>query len=81
MAANESEAAFKKDMMGKLLTMFFKDEKTKAGNDAVILMAELLNVFVVEAARRAMKQAENEDCRRVDLEHVEKILPQLLLDF
>lgn len=31
-----------------------------------------------EAAQRAMKQAESEDCDTVDLEHVEKILPQLV---
>ncbi|XP_072550468.1 centromere protein X isoform X3 [Salminus brasiliensis] len=77
MAGTQPEIIFKKETVGKLLTLFFKDDKTKASNDAVILMTEMLKVFVVEAARRAMKQAENEDCGSVDLEHIEKILPQL----
>uniref|UniRef100_A0A8C1R6K8 Centromere protein X n=1 Tax=Cyprinus carpio TaxID=7962 RepID=A0A8C1R6K8_CYPCA len=50
-------------------------------SDAVILVAELLKVFVEEATRRAVKQADSEDCDTIDIEHFEKILPQLLLDF
>uniref|UniRef100_A0A8C2ZUA0 Centromere protein X n=1 Tax=Cyclopterus lumpus TaxID=8103 RepID=A0A8C2ZUA0_CYCLU len=49
--------------------------------DATLLMTELLKIFVQEAAVRSLKQAESEDCDRVDVEHFEKILPQLLLDF
>ncbi|XP_062875139.1 centromere protein X [Trichomycterus rosablanca] len=81
MAGRESEIVFKKETVSRLLTQFFKNNKAKASNDAVSLMAEMLKIFVVEATRRAMKQAENEDCAAVDLEHVEKVLPQLLLDF
>uniref|UniRef100_A0A672GN99 Centromere protein X n=1 Tax=Salarias fasciatus TaxID=181472 RepID=A0A672GN99_SALFA len=51
------------------------------GGEAALLMAELLKVFVQEAAMRSLKQAEAEDCDQVDIEHFEKILPQLLLDF
>ncbi|KAM7088913.1 centromere protein X isoform 1-T1 [Ciconia maguari] len=46
-----------------------------------LLMAEMLNVFVREAAARAARQAQAEDLEKVDIEHVEKVLPQLLLDF
>ncbi|KAF7698260.1 centromere protein X [Silurus meridionalis] len=81
MAGQEREVAFKKETISKLLTLFFKDEKSKISNDTASLMAEMLRIFVIEATRRAVKQAENEDCVGVDLEHVEKILPQLLLDF
>ncbi|XP_017339585.1 centromere protein X [Ictalurus punctatus] len=81
MAGQEREVVFKKETVSKLLMMFFKDDKSKVSNDTVILMAEMLRIFVIEATRRAIKQAENEDCVGVDLEHVEKILPQLLLDF
>lgn len=31
-----------------------------------------------EAAVRSQKQAESEDCNQVDIEHFEKILPQLV---
>lgn len=32
----------------------------------------------LEAAARSQKQAESEDCDQVDIEHFEKILPQLV---
>uniref|UniRef100_A0A671RZ99 Uncharacterized protein n=1 Tax=Sinocyclocheilus anshuiensis TaxID=1608454 RepID=A0A671RZ99_9TELE len=38
-------------------------------------------LYATEATRRAVKQADSEDCDTVDIEHFEKILPQLLLDF
>ncbi|XP_042658625.1 centromere protein X isoform X2 [Tyto alba] len=34
-----------------------------------------------EAAARAARQAQAEDLQKVDIEHLEKVLPQLLLDF
>ncbi|XP_003964727.1 centromere protein X isoform X2 [Takifugu rubripes] len=82
MAANDSEEiSFKKDTVSKLLASFFKEDKTRLSGDAATLMAEMLRIFVREAAVRAQKQAEAEDCDQVDIEHFEKILPQLLLDF
>ncbi|XP_048410874.1 centromere protein X isoform X1 [Stegostoma tigrinum] len=49
--------------------------------DAVIIMSEMLKIFVIEAAARTARQASNEDARTADLDHFEKVLPQLLLDF
>ncbi|XP_022608336.1 centromere protein X [Seriola lalandi dorsalis] len=81
MAEQSAEIGFKKDTVSKLLSCFFKEEKTKLSGDAALLMAEMLKIFVQEAAVRSQKQAESEDCDQVDIEHFEKILPQLLLDF
>ncbi|KAM3597967.1 uncharacterized protein V6R79_011877 [Siganus canaliculatus] len=81
MAEQNAEIGFKKDTVSKLLSGFFKEEKTRLSGDAVLLMTEMLRVFVQEAAVRSQKQAESEDCDQVDIEHFEKILPQLLLDF
>nr|XP_033817439.1 centromere protein X [Geotrypetes seraphini] len=81
MAASEAGARFKKDTVNKLLRLHFKDEKTKVSADALQLMTEMLKVFVQEAAARAARQAQSEDVPTVDLEHLEKVLPQLLLDF
>ncbi|CAG5897818.1 centromere protein X [Menidia menidia] len=81
MAEKGEEISFKKETVSKLLSGFFKEEKTKLSGDAALLMAEMLKVFVQEAAVRSQKQAESEDCDQVDIEHFEKILPQLLLDF
>uniref|UniRef100_A0A3P8RYN2 Centromere protein X n=1 Tax=Amphiprion percula TaxID=161767 RepID=A0A3P8RYN2_AMPPE len=65
-----------KGFMNKMVLM----DKVVSG-DATLLMAEMLKIFVQEAAVRSQKQAEAEDCDQVDIEHFEKILPQLLLDF
>ncbi|KAF0032734.1 hypothetical protein F2P81_015024 [Scophthalmus maximus] len=66
-----------KDTVSKLLSGSFKEDKTKLSGDAALLMAEMLKVFVQEAAVRSLKQAESEDSDQVDIEHFEKVLPQL----
>ncbi|XP_071430107.1 centromere protein X [Pithys albifrons albifrons] len=72
---------FKKDTADRLLRMHFRDGRTRVNGDAQLLMAEMLSVFVREAAARAARQARAEDLEQVDIEHLEKVLPQLLLDF
>uniref|UniRef100_A0A0B7AHV5 Centromere protein X n=2 Tax=Arion vulgaris TaxID=1028688 RepID=A0A0B7AHV5_9EUPU len=47
---------------------------------ALDLVTELLRVFTKEALSRAAVQAKDEGDARVTIEHLEKILPQLLLD-
>lgn len=69
------------ELVSKLLHLHFKDDKTRVGGDALLLMAELLKIFVSEAAIRSVRQAQAEDLARVDVEQLEKVLPQLLLDF
>uniref|UniRef100_A0A669DDW8 Centromere protein X n=1 Tax=Oreochromis niloticus TaxID=8128 RepID=A0A669DDW8_ORENI len=78
MAEKDVEISFKKDTVSQLLSNFFKEDKTKLSGDATRLMVEMLKVFVQEAAVRSQKQAESEDCDQVDIEHFEKILPQLV---
>ncbi|XP_042305283.1 centromere protein X [Sceloporus undulatus] len=80
-AGEESVKGFKKETVNKMLQLHFKDDKTRVSGDAVLLMAEILKVFVREAAARGSRQAQTEDLTQVDVEHVEKVLPQLLLDF
>ncbi|XP_075703105.1 centromere protein X isoform X2 [Rhinoderma darwinii] len=69
------------NLVAKLLNMHLEADKTKVSGDSLLLLAELLKVFVYEAASRAARQALSEDVPIVNIEHVEKILPQLLLDF
>lgn len=69
------------ELVSKLLHLHFTDKKTKVSGDALQLMAELLKIFVVEAAIRSVRQAQAEGLARVDVEQLEKVLPQLLLDF
>ncbi|KXJ14937.1 Centromere protein X [Exaiptasia diaphana] len=63
------KATFKPGTIHKLLQQSFKDQqKTKVNNDGITVMVEMLRTFSEEAAT-------------VQTEHLEKILPQLLLDF
>ncbi|XP_025090641.1 centromere protein X-like isoform X1 [Pomacea canaliculata] len=74
------QATFKARTVQSVLQLHFKDEKTKVNGDALVLTAELLRVFTSEAAERAAMQAKKEGSKLVTVEHVEKVLPQLLLD-
>ncbi|XP_032097175.1 centromere protein X isoform X4 [Sapajus apella] len=73
--------ALGEELVSRLLHVHFKDDKTKVSGDALQLMAELLKIFVVEAAVRGVRQAQAEDAILVDVDQLEKVLPQLLLDF
>ncbi|KAF4012783.1 hypothetical protein G4228_003754 [Cervus hanglu yarkandensis] len=66
------------ELVSKLLHLHFKDKKTKVSGDALQLMAELLKIFVVEAAIRSVRQAQAEELDHVDVEQLEKVLPQLV---
>uniref|UniRef100_A0A8D2D9U9 Centromere protein X n=1 Tax=Sciurus vulgaris TaxID=55149 RepID=A0A8D2D9U9_SCIVU len=56
-------AGFRKELVSRLLHLYFRDGKTK------------------EAAVRGARQAQAEDVALVDVDQLEKVLPQLLLDF
>ncbi|CAH9095731.1 unnamed protein product [Cuscuta epithymum] len=58
-----------------------KNRPTSANAAAVKLSCELLRVFVAEAVQRAAVIAEAEGTDRIEATHLERILPQLLLDF
>ncbi|XP_041264923.1 centromere protein X isoform X1 [Onychostruthus taczanowskii] len=72
---------FRKHTVDRLLRLNFRDGRTRVNAEAQLLVGELLKVFVREAAARAARQAQAEDLKKVDTEQVEKVLPQLLLDF
>ncbi|XP_051015192.1 centromere protein X isoform X3 [Acomys russatus] len=68
------------ELVSRLLHLHFRDCKTKVSGDALQLMVEFLRVFVV-AAVRGVRQAQAEDLDDVGVDQLEKVLPQLLLDF
>ncbi|XP_062937164.1 centromere protein X [Cynocephalus volans] len=74
-------AGFRKELVSKLLRLHFRDGGTRVSGDALQLMAELLKIFVTEAAVRGARQAQAEDVALVGVDQLEKVLPQLLLDF
>ena len=77
----DTDACFKTNTVEQLSKMVFENEKIKFTQDGLKMTTEMLRLYVVEAASRASSQAKNEGCTVVELEHLEKILPQLLLDF
>lgn len=71
----------KEETVKLFFTQYFKEQKTKLSPEALKLITRLLELFVEEATDRATEQAKKENVNEVDIEHLEKILPQLLLDF
>ncbi|GMN56872.1 hypothetical protein TIFTF001_025989 [Ficus carica] len=53
----------------------------KSNGNALKLSCEFLRVFVTEAVQRAATIAEAEGVSKIEATHLERILPQLLLDF
>merc|ERR1719382_489875 len=53
----------------------------KFSNEGLSLTTEMLRIYTLEAAHRAAAQAKAEGGNQVEVEHIQKILPQLLLDF
>ncbi|XP_059128293.1 centromere protein X isoform X2 [Peromyscus eremicus] len=76
----EETSGFRKELVSRLLHLHFRDCKTKVSGDALQLMAELLRIFVI-AAVRGVWQAQAENLDVVNVDQLEKVLPQLLLDF
>lgn len=58
-----------------------KEESMKIGKDSLMLSAEFVNLFITEAINRAAQIAKSEGSPAIEFSHLEKILPQLLLDF
>lgn len=78
MYANIRNHRFLQEIIKELLQGSFQDNKTKLGNDALNLVVEVAKCLVTETCLRASSQALKENCDKVDLEHVEKCLPQLV---
>ncbi|XVF49732.1 hypothetical protein PTKIN_Ptkin04bG0037100 [Pterospermum kingtungense] len=58
-----------------------KNRPTSANANALKLSCELLRIFITEAVQRASTIAEAEGGTKIEATHLERILPQLLLDF
>ncbi|KAF3971663.1 hypothetical protein CMV_004758 [Castanea mollissima] len=58
-----------------------KNRQTSANGKAIKLSCELLRIFITEAVQRAATISEAEGASKIEATHLERILPQLLLDF
>nr|XP_010943982.1 protein MHF2 homolog [Elaeis guineensis] len=58
-----------------------KNRQTTANSNALKLSCELIRIFVTEAVQRSGLIAEAEGINKIEPTHLERVLPQLLLDF
>ncbi|KAL6882535.1 hypothetical protein ACP4OV_011225 [Aristida adscensionis] len=58
-----------------------RNRSTSANASALKLSCELLRIFVTEAVQRSAFVAEAEGSTVIEATHLERVLPQLLLDF
>ena len=67
----------------KLLEMLLAhlDHKMKISKNSKELLAEILRIYSLEIISRAGDQATKEGSSKIGQEHLEKVLPQFLLDF
>nr|XP_054763000.1 centromere protein X-like [Lytechinus pictus] len=79
--SSREEITFKQGTIQRLIQKNCKEEKTKINKDALVLIVELARIFVTEGACRSAQQAKSESAMVVEPRHLEKVLPQLLLDF
>ena len=75
------EILFNEKSIEGLVKMNFTDEKTKISAEGLKLFREVVRVHSLELLNRCAEQAKKEGATNVTQEHLEKILPQFLLDF
>ncbi|KAL0285805.1 UNVERIFIED_CONTAM: protein MHF2 [Sesamum calycinum] len=74
------ENTFDPELIRAIFRLVWERRAAVNGN-ALKLSCELLRVFVTEAIQRAATIAEAEGSLKIEATHLERILPQLLLDF
>ncbi|CAO0790845.1 unnamed protein product [Mucor circinelloides] len=80
------------DTVSKVFKSSFKNQNSRLNKEALQLSCEFLRLFTVEALHRASEEQDRIETSMSDemgtrprktlqVEHLERILPQLLLDF
>ena len=80
---NETPIQPKNKFDEKLIENLLKNfqPKLKVSKNSSLLLQELLRIYSVEIISRAGEQAIKEGANGISQEHLEKVLPQFLLDF
>ncbi len=79
---NRNNDYIKTELVTKLLKHFLPEDKSsRLSSDMIKSFTELIFVFINQAFIRTIQQASSEGTIQVDIQHLEKILMQLLLDF
>ncbi|EPS43245.1 hypothetical protein H072_2779 [Dactylellina haptotyla CBS 200.50] len=84
----ERKATIPPELLAKLLKNFIEDEGTKISGAAIKTVGEYMHLFLTEAVYRAVSNRRDGDPwaktnagLMLEVEDLEKITPQLLLDF
>ncbi|SAM08177.1 hypothetical protein [Absidia glauca] len=80
---DDNETSFSTDTVQAVMKTVWKDPRTKSNAQALQLSAEFFRLFTIEAIHRASEEnaRQAEPIEEIQVEHLEKILPQLMLDF
>ena len=79
---NRNHEFLKPELISKLLKHFLPDDKSsRLSNEMIKVFTELIFIFIHQAFLRTIQQASTEGTSQVNVQHLEKILLQLLLDF
>jgi len=65
-------------LIQEAMKLHLSDPKFRFSNEGIQAMAEVVRLFALEAIWRMGNQASNEGLATVSLDHLEKILPQLV---
>ncbi|KAI9565020.1 hypothetical protein GHT06_008762 [Daphnia sinensis] len=77
---NKSSTKFKEGLIHEIIKLYTAG-KIRIGSEVVTAVNEIALRFVDEILWRIINQAHNEGVKDANLDHIEKIIPQLLLDF
>jgi centromere protein X len=78
----EREEKIPEELLTRLLHEFFKEDGTRISKDANKAIGRYMETFVREAlARAAYMSEQGEERGMLEVEDLEKLAPQLLLDF
>lgn len=75
----ERDATIPEALITRLLHEHFKDDKTRIGKGTGAAVQTYMNLFVREAVARAVENSSNAEW--VEVVDLEKLAPQLLMDF
>ena len=79
-AAPATSLLLKERTVEELMRLHFSSPRTRLGADGLRLATLALQLYVREAALRASDQARLTGAPEVGLDHLEKVLPQWLMD-
>lgn len=80
-SAEPPRLAIRDSVLKEVIACGWEDSRTKISPDALQLTSALMHSFVHELRYRATAEAAASSAAEVTPEHLERILPQLLLDF